>query len=138
MHIYLLFSPAWYRANTYFCRRRQEAGGNVFAQLIHDGGTLANRKKYQVLALQFIKPAWNGNCIVALALAPSADNTAFALGALVQELIQERTGYALSLLTERAVSDCAALYLADYLEIRKFTGFLFACCKGDACTCLLV
>ena len=35
--------------------------GNPFAQILHDGGTLANKKKYQVLAIQFISPEFDKN-----------------------------------------------------------------------------
>ena len=38
--------------------------GNVFAQLIHDGVTLTNHKKYQSLALQFIDPFRKNNLVV--------------------------------------------------------------------------
>ena len=35
--------------------------GNPFSMGLHDGGTLANKKKFQALALQFIAPNWKKN-----------------------------------------------------------------------------
>ena len=32
--------------------KREQAKGNSFAQLLHDGGTLKNHKKYQVFSMQ--------------------------------------------------------------------------------------
>ena len=58
-------------------RKRQEllakikytcARGNAFAQGIHDGGTLASKRKYQALALQFVAPRWDKNIVVTIAL----------------------------------------------------------------------
>jgi hypothetical protein len=32
--------------------------GHPFAQVMHDGGTPKNKKKYQAIGLQFIDPEW--------------------------------------------------------------------------------
>mmetsp|Transcript_11131 Transcript_11131/g.25678 ORF Transcript_11131/g.25678 Transcript_11131/m.25678 type:complete len:312 (-) Transcript_11131:316-1251(-) len=45
--------------------------GNPFAMGLHDGGTLANKKKFQALALQFIAPNWKKNLCVTVALKQS-------------------------------------------------------------------
>jgi hypothetical protein len=36
----------------------KQSKGNPFAQVIHDGGMLANKTKYQALGLQFIDVLW--------------------------------------------------------------------------------
>mmetsp|Transcript_20196 Transcript_20196/g.48460 ORF Transcript_20196/g.48460 Transcript_20196/m.48460 type:complete len:116 (+) Transcript_20196:484-831(+) len=51
--------------------KRKEAEGNAFAQALHDGGTLTNKKKFQALALQFIAPKWQRNIVLTLALTKS-------------------------------------------------------------------
>ena len=40
-----------------------EAMGHAYAQGLHDGGTLASKRKYQVLALQFIAPKFKKNLL---------------------------------------------------------------------------
>jgi hypothetical protein len=44
--------------------------GNPFAQMLHDGGTLANKQKFQVTGLQFISPDFNKNIVVMLGMLP--------------------------------------------------------------------
>ena len=49
--------------------------GNPFSMGLHDGGTLANKKKFQALALQFIAPQWKKNLCVTVGLKRSAHTT---------------------------------------------------------------
>ena len=39
--------------------------GNPFAQLMHDGGTAKNHKKYQAIGIQYIQP-WKTECVNSL------------------------------------------------------------------------
>lgn len=45
----------------------KQSHGAAFAQLIHDGVTLANKSKYQSLGIQFIDPKWLANLVICLA-----------------------------------------------------------------------
>ena len=45
-----------------------------FAQAQHDGGTAANKKKYQALAMQFIDPKWLRNLVICIGFKYSPQN----------------------------------------------------------------
>ena len=85
-----------------------EALGNRFAQALHDGGTLANKKKYQALALQFIAPGFKKNLVITLAFTRSVHNKDGDVASLFDGLCKKRTGYALKELAGRMRSDRAA------------------------------
>jgi hypothetical protein len=59
------------------------AHGCPFAQLIHDGGTLANGEKSQALALLTIDPEWDGSRILCIDFEHSTQNTATEVAKLV-------------------------------------------------------
>ncbi len=44
--------------------------GNPFTQMLHDGGTLANKQKFQVIGLQFISLGFDKNIVVMLGMLP--------------------------------------------------------------------
>lgn len=46
-------------------------GGRVF-QVIHDCGTLKNRKSYLHIGLQAVRPDWDGNVLITIAFAELA------------------------------------------------------------------
>ena len=41
-----------------------KAKGNPFAQGVHDGGNLTNKRKYQVFGLQFVDSKWRRNHVI--------------------------------------------------------------------------
>lgn len=53
--------------------KRKQAKGNAFAQGQHDGGTLANRLKFEVFALQWVDPSFLRNNVIAIGLSTLAD-----------------------------------------------------------------
>ena len=55
--------------------KAKAAKGNLFAQSLHDGGTLANKKKYQALGLQFVDEKWRKNWVICVALTRCMDGT---------------------------------------------------------------
>ena len=86
----------------------EEALGNAFAQALHDGGTLDNKKKYQALALQLIAPGFKKNLVVTLGFVRSSHNKDSEVAALIDEICQERTEYHLKTIVGRMRSDRAA------------------------------
>ena len=111
--------------------RYTETHGNPFAQLIHDGGTLANHAKYLALGLQLVMPDGGPNMLVAVALAPSPDNTGPVVAARIKDLILTRAGREVPAIATRVISDGAALHVATHLGLRTL------CCGVGGGVCYL-
>ena len=68
----------------------ENAKGNSFAQLLTDGGTLKNKKKYQALAVQFVDPEWKRNHVICFGFPNSKSNTDTAVAELVSKELREK------------------------------------------------
>ncbi len=97
--------------------RHEEAKGNHFAQIQHDGGTLNDRVKYQVLAVQLVLPEWANNLVLCLGLQPLSSGTAEKVGALFNRLFYERTGFRMADVSSYVISDAAALSVAEEIDL---------------------
>ena len=85
-----------------------QSKGNLFAQLVHDGGTLASKKKYQGMALQFFDPKWRTNHVICTGFLRSYDGTDEGVGNLLTTSFKARTGIDLSSVIGRSRQDRAA------------------------------
>ena len=61
-----------------------QSKGNQFAQLIHDGGTLKNKKKYQGMGIQFMDPRWRCNHVICTGFSRSFDGSDVGVAALLK------------------------------------------------------
>ncbi|KAL1504104.1 hypothetical protein AB1Y20_010514 [Prymnesium parvum] len=97
--------------------KRKEAEGNAFAQALHDGGTLTNKKKFQALALQFIAPKWQRNIVLTLALTKSLHNKDTDVAEMWEQTMLQRTGFEFHKIVSRMRSDRAAKGVAGQLDM---------------------
>ena len=93
----------------------EQSCGNTFAQAIHDGGTLANKRKYQAFGCQFMDPNWDRNFVVALGFVSLADSTTETVANAFSTTFQERFGFDFSKIFGSSVQDRAALSVSDAL-----------------------
>jgi len=93
----------------------RQSSGMAFGQLIHDGGTAANKKKSQALGIQFIDPRWLCNLVICIGWVYCASNFAVDVAGLVDRTFIERTGHAVKNLCGLVVADRAALAVGDEL-----------------------
>jgi hypothetical protein len=94
-----------------------EALGNPFAQALHDGGTLVNKKKFQALAVQLIAPKWKKNLVITIGLIKSLHNKDADVAALWRKCMLERTGHTYDAVVARMRSDRAAKGVAGSLDM---------------------
>jgi hypothetical protein len=85
--------------------------------MLHDGGTLNDHVKYQVLAAQFILPEWAGNQILCLGISPLGSSTAAAVGDHFERLFFERTGFTIAEVINSIISDRAALSVSEEFDL---------------------
>lgn len=95
------------------------AQGNPFAQGLHDGGTLASKRKYQALALQFVAPNWDANLVITIGLIRSLHNKDKDVSEIWQDTMKARTGYTLDEIVARMRSDRAAKGVAGELDFEE-------------------
>jgi hypothetical protein len=84
-----------------------QSKGNLFAQLIHDGGTLKSKKKYQGIGLQFVDSKWRCNHVICTGFLQSCDGTDEGVSAFLSGSFYERTGVDLSSVVGRSIQDRA-------------------------------
>jgi len=82
--------------------------GNPFAQFVHDGATLANKKKYQAFGLQFVDPRWLCNLVVCIGFVFVLSSTNIDVANLIKKTMLERTGFPLLAVVALMVADGAA------------------------------
>jgi hypothetical protein len=89
-------------------QKRTHAKGNAFGQLIHDGATLKNGKKYQALSMQMIDHQFQGNFLLCLGFIQSDKNTNVVVAELFGRVFRQRTGFELADIMCTGVNDAAA------------------------------
>jgi len=95
--------------------KNEQAMGNGFAQALHDGGTLQNKKKFQALALQFIAPGWKKNIVLTIGLIKSLRNKDQDVADLWRSTMTKRTGFDYDTIVTRMRADRAAKGVAGAL-----------------------
>ena len=93
----------------------EQAFGNTFAQAIHDGGTLTNKKKYQAFGCQFMDPLWDRNFVVALGFVSLPDSSTETVANAFSKTFEERYSFNFGKVFGSAVQDRAALSVSDAL-----------------------
>ena len=81
----------------------EQSKGNQFAQLIHDGGTLKSKKKYQGMAIQFFDPKWRGNHVICTGFLRSYEGTNAGVSNLLKSSFRARTGMDLTSVAGRSM-----------------------------------
>lgn len=87
----------------------EQGHGSHFAQVIHNGVTLANHKKYEAIRLQMVDPKWICNHVICLGFVRSAVNTDTSVARLLDDTCFDRTNQPLNTVAGLMVSDCAAI-----------------------------
>ena len=104
----------------FICKKKNDAAkGNLFAQGLHDGGTLDSHKKYQALALQFIAPDWKKNLVVTIGLKKSSRNHDADVATIWKDMVPERCGLQFVEIVGRMRSDRAAKGVAGELQMEE-------------------
>ena len=85
-----------------------ESTGHAYAQGLHDGGTLASKRKYQALAIQFIAPKFLKNLVVTIGLLRSKHNKDKDVATLWNDTTLTHTGHEFTAIVGRMRSDRAA------------------------------
>ncbi len=94
--------------------KMEQAKGNTFAQITHDGATLDNRQHYQAVGIQFISPSWDRNYVVCTAFKRSLYNTGEDVAELISKTMRERTGFGVLDIANSCISDRAAMSVAKH------------------------
>jgi hypothetical protein len=100
----------------------KQGHGNPFGQVIHDGVTLANHKKYQSIGLQFIDPNWLANLVVCVGFERSTDNTDVGVARLVSQTFINVLGHRLDEVMACMVSDRAAIGVSTAVGLEEREG----------------
>ena len=90
----------------------RESHGFPCMQLVHDGATLKNKKKYQAFALQFIQATWAMNVVVCFGFLYSAVNDAGTVAGLLKSTFEARTKLQYDGAVALVKSDRAAISVA--------------------------
>ncbi|KAI9344980.1 hypothetical protein BDR26DRAFT_932541 [Obelidium mucronatum] len=99
--------------------KQSQAHGNSFAQLLHDGGTLENKKKFQAVGLQFVDPQNQANHVVSIGFFASLINTDESIAEKLKLLLEKRTGLVFENCISSMMQDRAALGVSSQLEIES-------------------
>ena len=95
----------------------EQSKGNPFAMLIHDAVTLANKSKYYSIGIQFIDNCFECNHVVALSFRKVSTTCGEYIADLAREVVEETTVVEFNMLTGSSVQDCAALSVAEELDL---------------------
>ncbi|KAI9327729.1 hypothetical protein BDR26DRAFT_901199 [Obelidium mucronatum] len=99
--------------------KRVQAHGNPFAQLLHDGGTLQNKKKFQAIGIQFIDPQFRANHVVFVGFVASLTNTDSVVATTIQDTLKKRTGLDFDQCVSSMIQDRSALGVSSQLDIEE-------------------
>ena len=80
--------------------------GSKCGQVLHDGGTLANGRKFQAIGLQFVAPDWSQNMILCLGFPEQeTDGSATKIAKLIEDVVLKITGYTAQFLLRASIQD---------------------------------
>lgn len=96
---------------------RDAAQGNRFVQGLHDGGTLADKKKRLAFGIQFIDVDWKQNHVICLAMSPLSDSSAGPTAKLLRKIAIDRMGMEFDDTIACLAQDKAASAVAKALEL---------------------
>jgi hypothetical protein len=85
-----------------------KAQGNPFAQGVHDGGTLTNKRKYQVFGLQFVDSKWRWNHVICIGLERCGDGRDVAVADLFRETLLKNDGLRFDDIVSSVIQDMTA------------------------------
>ena len=97
----------------------EQSKGNAFAQLLHDGGTLKNHKKYQAFGMQLIDPSWKANLVICFGFPHTTSSKDKDVSALIDKTFKSRTGYSADVVFGSAISDRAAKGVSGDLDLEE-------------------
>ena len=97
----------------------EQSCGNTFAQAIHDGGTLTNKKKYQAFGCQFMDPQWDRNFVVAIGFVATADSTAETVANAFSTTFEVRFDFDFNTIFGSSIQDRAALSVSNALGMEE-------------------
>ena len=97
----------------------EQSCGNTFAQAIHDGGSLTNKKKYQAFGCQFMDPQWERNFVVALGFVALPDSITETVAKAFSDTFQQRYEFSFNMIFGSSVQDRAALFVSDALGFEE-------------------
>ena len=100
-------------------QKHTQAKGNKFGQLIHDGGTLKNKKKFQAFGIQFVDSHWLGNMVICFGFLRCYDSTDAAVATLASTLFEERSKLPMMDTISLAIQDRAAKGVSTELGIEE-------------------
>ena len=91
--------------------------------LIHDAVTLANKSKYYSIGIQLIDNCFECNYVVALSFGKVSTTCGEYIADIAREVVEETTVVESDILTGSSVQDCAALSVAEELDLEpeKYT-----------------
>ena len=89
------------------------------SQVIHDGGTLANKKKFQVFGIQFVDVLWRANIVICFAFRRCLDGTDAAVAEDCKRAFLEVSKKHLSEFAGLVVQDRAAKGVSDELGMEE-------------------
>lgn len=95
----------------------EEANGQPFAMLLHDGVTMTNKLKHYSIAIQFIDKEWASNHIVAILFGRITSSLASNVVPLIKSIVKEVTGFDHDLLLGSANQNLAAMAVARSLNL---------------------
>ncbi|KAI9346567.1 hypothetical protein BDR26DRAFT_112210 [Obelidium mucronatum] len=87
--------------------------------MLHDGGTLANKHKFQAIGIQFLDPQWRKNHVVSIGFTASAVNTDSIVSEMLQAVFKERTGLEFQETVSSMMQDRCALGVSNQCDIEE-------------------
>lgn len=99
--------------------KQAHAKGNCFAQCIHDGGTLANKKKFQAFGIQFVDRLWRANFVICVGFVRCHDSSSQAVARMFKDVFLLRTHLNLDDVVGSSIQDRAAKSVASVLGLEE-------------------
>ena len=85
--------------------------------IIRDAVTLANKSKYYSIGIQFIDNCFECNHVVALSFWKVSTTGGEYISELARKVVKETTGFDFHMLTGSSIQNCAALNVAEELDL---------------------
>ena len=98
-------------------QKEKQGLGNHFAQVLHNGCTASNRKKYQAIGLQFIDPKWRTNHVLCIGFTRCSSTKAQSIADLIEVLFKDKLNRRLASVANLMVSDGGAKKVSKLCNI---------------------